>query len=414
LKTHSFGCLRFVVDIQFDSWFLVVMPTHPTVFSQLTALLYQPEFRRCADLFPMPRCSRSFSAYDHFLALCFGQLTYRESLRDIVACLQARPQLQYHLGFRGRITRTNFAYANAKRDWRAFAAVAEVLIRRARQLYQHDAVDPDFPAVAAALDSSIIHLSLKLFPWAYWGRSQAGALKLHTLLAFQGNLPVWSAITEASLPDVKMLDQVPVEPGAYYVMDRAYLDFSRLLKLQMAGAKFVVRNKRHVRFRVLQSRKVDRPAGLRCDQTIRLSSEDSKDRYPLALRRIRFREPRENRSLVFLSNDFELPASTICELYKRRWQVELFFKWIKQHLRIRHFFGRSRNAIYCQVWTALCAYLLVAIAKRQLHTPKSLYEILQIVSVSALEQIPLGELLTTTALSENSPTLQNTPFLLGF
>jgi IS4 transposase len=239
-------------------------------------------------------------------------------------------------------------------------------------------------------------------------------LKLHTLLAFQGNLPVWSAITEASLPDVKMLDQVPVEPGAYYVMDRAYLDFSRLLKLQMAGAKFVVRNKRHVRFRVLQSRKVDRPAGLRCDQTIRLSSEDSKDRYPLALRRIRFREPRENRSLVFLSNDFELPASTICELYKRRWQVELFFKWIKQHLRIRHFFGRSRNAIYCQVWTALCAYLLVAIAKRQLHTPKSLYEILQIVSVSALEQIPLSELLTTTALSENSPTLQNTPFLLGF
>jgi hypothetical protein len=362
----------------------------------------------------MPRSSRSFSAYDHFLALCFGQLTYRESLRDIVACLQARPQLQYHLGFRGRITRTNFAYANEKRDWRVFAAVAEVLIRRARQLYQNDAADPDFPAVAAALDSSIIHLSLKLFPWAYWGRSRAGALKLHTLLSFNGNLPVWSAITEATMPDVKMLDQLPVEAGAYYVMDRAYLDFARLMKLHTAGAKFVVRNKRHVAFRVLQSRKVDKSTGLRCDQTIRLTSEDAQYRYRLALRRISFREPKENRSLIFLSNDFTLPALTICELFKRRWQVELFFKWIKQHLRIRHFFGRSTNAIHCQVWTALCAYLLVSIAKKQLHTEKSLYEMLQIISISALEQIPLNELFTPPALTENNPNLQNAPSLLGF
>jgi len=408
------GRLGFVVDIEADWWFLEKMPTHSTVFSQITALLHQTEFSRCIDSFPMPRCSRSFSAYDHFLALCFGQLTYRESLRDIVACLKARPQMQYHLGFRGRITRTNFAYANEKRDWRVFAAVAEVLIRRARQLYQNVSVDPDFPAVAAALDSSIIHLSLKLFPWAYWGRSRAGALKLHTLLSFKGNLPVWSAITEASIPDVKMLDQLPLEPGAYYVMDRAYLDFGRLMKLQTAGAKFVVRNKRHVRFRVLQSRKVDKATGLRCDQTIRLISEDSKYRYRLSLRRIRFREPEENRSLVFVSNDFVLPALTICELYKRRWQVELFFKWIKQHLRIRHFFGRSTNAIYCQVWTALCAYLLVAIAKKQLHADKSLYEILQIVSISALEQIPLTEILTTHLIPVSSPTIQNTPCLLGF
>jgi hypothetical protein len=390
------------------------MATQSTVFSQITALLYQAEFTRCAQSFPMPRTSRSFSAYDHFLALCFGQLTYRESLRDIVACLQARAQMQYHLGFRGRITRTNFAYANERRDWRVFAAVAEVLIRRASKLYQNDPVDPDFPAVAAALDSSIIHLSLKLFPWAYWGRSRAGALKLHTLLAFRGSLPVWSAITEVSIPDVKILDQMPLAAGAYYVMDRAYVDFGRLMKLQTAGAEFVVRNKRHVRFRVLRSAKVDKTTGLRCDQTIRLISKDSKYRYTATLRRLRFWDREENRALVFLSNDFDLPALTICELYRRRWQVELFFKWIKQHLRIRNFFGRSTNAIRCQIWTALCTYLLVAIAKKQFQIEKSLYEILQIISVSALDQIPIAELFTINSSTQNTQNSQNPPSLLGF
>jgi len=392
------------------------MPTQPTVFSQLTALLYQAEFARCAEAFPMPRSSRSFSAYDHFLALCFGQLTYRESLRDIVACLQARPLKQYHLGFRGRITRTNFAYANEHRDWRTYAAVAEVLIRRARQLYHNEAGDPDFPAVAAALDSSIIHLSLKLFPWAYWGRSRAGAMKLHTLLSFKGSFPIWSALTEVSLPDVKILDQLPLEPGAYYIMDRAYLDFGRLMKLHLAEVKFVVRSKWHVKFRVLQSRKIDKTTGLRCDQTIRLISKDSKHRYPVALRRIHFRDVAQNRSLVFLTNDFTLPALTICELYKRRWQVELFFKWIKQHLRIRRFLGRSVNAIQCQIWTAVCAYLLVAIAKKRLQIDQSLYQILQIVSVSALEQVPLEQLFTpktNSPTSLNPPNTPNTPFLLA-
>lgn len=390
------------------------MPIHASVFSQLTALLYQSEFQRCADAFAMPRSSRSFSAYDHFLALCFGQLTYRESLRDIVACLQARPQMQYHLGFRGRITRTNLAYANEKRDWRVFAGVAEVLIRRARELYQAQNTDPDFPVVAAALDSSIIHLSLKLFPWAYWGRSRAGAMKLHTLLSFQGDLPVWAMLTEVSMPDVKILDQLPVQESAYYVMDRAYLDFARLMNLHNAGAKFVVRNKRHVKFSLRKSRPVNKLTGLRCDQTVRLISKDSKYRYPVPLRRIAFRDLQENRSFVFLSNDFELPPLTICELYKKRWRVELFFKWIKQHLRIRHFFGRSRNAIQCQIWTAICTYLLVAIAKRHLRLKKSLYEILQIVSVSALEQIPLGELLRKDTLSEKNPNEQNTMSLLVF
>jgi len=390
------------------------MPVFKPVFSQIVCGLHGEAFGRCVEQFPMRRSSRHFSAYDHFLALCFGQLTYRESLRDIVACLNARPSLQYHLGFRGRLTRTNFAYANQWRDWRVFAAVAEVLIRRARQLYGDDKSDPDFPQVVLALDASIIHLSLKLFPWAYWGRSRASALKLHTLISLKGNLPVWAAITEAAFPEVKMLDQIPVQPGAFYVMDRGYLDFTRLIRLHREGASFVVRNKCNVSFYVVASRRVDKAQGLRCDQTIRLKSTWSKKHYTAALRRICFRDQVQNRSFVFLTNNFELPALVICALYKQRWQVELFFKWIKQHLRIRRFFGRSPNAIYCQIWTAICTYLLVAIAKRELKLEKSLYEILQILSVSAFEQAPLSELITKYDPTAKNDESQNTPCLLGF
>lgn len=382
------------------------MPTSPTVFAQITASLYQTEFSRCVDQFPMCRCSRSFSAYDHFLALCFGQLTYRESLRDIVACLNCRPHLQYHLGFRGRITRPNLAYANEHRNWRVFAAVADVLMRRASQRYRETPTDPDFPQLAFALDSSIIHLSLKLFPWAYWARSRSGALKLHTLLSLQGPLPVWSALTEASFPDMKMLDQIPIVPGGFYVMDRGYLDFTRLARLQREHARFVVRSKCHVRFSVRQSKKVDKSTGLRCDPIVRLKSSWSKPAYGWPLRRIRFRDETQDRSLVFLTNDFDLPALVVCQLYKRRWQVELFFKWIKQHLRIRRFFGRSRNAIQCQIWSAICAYLLVAIAKKQLLARKSLYEMLQTLSVSAFEQVPLSELLAETSPKSNADQTQ--------
>jgi IS4 transposase len=390
------------------------MPVSKPVFSQVVAGLHGQAFARCVALYPMRRCSRSFSAYDHFLALCFGQLTYRESLRDIIACLNARPDLQYHLGFRGRMTRTNFAYANEHRDWRVFAAVAEVLIRRATRLYRDLPNDPALPELVYALDASLIHLSLKLFPWAYWSRSCASALKLHTLISLKGNLPVWAAITEASLPELKMLDHIPLEPGAFYVMDRGYLDFTRLIRLQQAGAYFVVRSKRHVRFQVVVSRPVDKSRGLRCDQTIRLNSTWSKQSYSLPLRRIRFRDQTRNRSLVFLTNNFELPADVICELYQRRWQVELFFKWTKQHLRIRRFFGRSRNAIHCQIWTAICAYLLVAIAKRELKLEKSLYEILQILSVSAFEQIPVHQLFAKDSQTEIHNKSLNTPYLLGF
>ena len=390
------------------------MPVFKPVFSQIVAGLHNHAFRRCVERFPMRRNPRRFSAYDHFLALCFGQLTYRESLRDIIACLNARPRLQYHLGFRGHLTRTNFAYANERRDWRVFAAVAEVLMRRASQLYGDAKTDPDFPSVVFALDASIIHLSLKLFPWAYWGLSQAGAVKLHTLISLKGSLPVWAALTEATFPELKMLDQLPVAPGAFYVMDRGYLDFTRLIRLHQAGASFVVRNKSHVRFQVVESRRVDKAQGLRCDQTVRLQSRWSKKNYAAALRRIRFRDCEHNRSFVFLTNNFELPALVVCELYKRRWQVELFFKWIKQHLRLRRFFGRSLNAVYCQIWSAICTYLLVAIAKKELKLEKSLYEILQILSVSAFEQIPVSQLLAKDGVPAENDESQNSPFLLGF
>jgi hypothetical protein len=371
------------------------MQATSSVFSQITTALYPAEFARCAELFPNQRPTRGLTTYDHFLALCFGQLTYRESLRDVVVCLNAKRLLLYHLGFHGNLSRTNLAYANRHRDWRLFQAVAQVLMRRAARLYQNDPSDPDLPKVVFALDSSIISLSLNLFPWGYYARSKQAAVKLHLMLSLQGNLPAWAAITEANFPDMKILDNIPVALGAYYVMDRGYLDFIRLFKLHQAGGFFVVRNKHHVKFRVIASRPVDKSAGLRCDQTIQLTTKRSAKSYPQPLRRIRVYDPENKVTLVLLTNQFDLPALVIAELYRKRWQVELFFKWIKQHLRIRGFYGRSENAVRCQIWSAICAYLMVAVAKKHLQIRKSLNEILQIVSVSIFEQVPLAELLAT-------------------
>jgi hypothetical protein len=371
------------------------MQAPSSVFSQITTALYPAEFARCAELFPNQRPTRGLTTYDHFLALCFGQLTYRESLRDVVVCLNAKRLWLYHLGFRGNLSRTNLAYANRHRDWRLFRAVAQTLMRRAARLYQNDPSDPDLPKVVFALDSSIISLSLNLFPWGYYARSKQAAVKLHLMLSLQGNLPAWAAITEANFPDMKMLDNIPVVLGAYYVMDRGYLDFIRLFKLHQAGGLFVVRNKHHVKFRVIASRPVDKSAGLRCDQTIQLTTQWSAKSYPQPLRRIRVYDPENKVTLVLLTNQFDLPALVIAELYRKRWQVELFFKWIKQHLRIRGFYGRSENAVRCQIWSAICAYLMVAVLKKQLQIRKSLNEILQIVSVNIFEQVPLAELLAT-------------------
>ncbi|MBM3903200.1 MAG: IS4 family transposase [Verrucomicrobia bacterium] len=390
------------------------MPATPTVFAQITARIFPSEFARCVDVFQRPRSSRSFSAYDHFLAICFGQLTGRESLRDVVTCLTARPQLQYRLGFRGSITRTNLAYANEHRDWRVFAGVAELLMRKASRLYREELQTEGMRELVYALDSSIIELSLKLVPWAYYPRSKASALKLHLLLGLNGNLPLWAAITEALFPEQKVMDQVPVQPNAFYAMDRGYLDFTRPIRWHRAGAFFVVRNKCHVRLRVLASRPANKISGLRCDQTFRLCRTLSRKVYPAPLRRVRYRDPVEQRSFVFLTNHFELPPEQVAHLYRRRWQVELFFKRMKQHLRVRPFYGRSENTIRCQIWTAICSYLLVALAKKELRIELSLFEMLQILSVAAFEETLIEPLFSKTQDHLNHQQNQNIPCFQGF
>jgi len=380
------------------------MQSPSTVLAQITSTLFPAEFRRCVELFPTRRPTRGLSPYDQFLALVFGQLTYRESLRDIVCCLQAKQSWLYHLGFRGHISRTNLAYANHHRDWRLFQAVAQILMRRAARLYRDDWSDPDWRHVAFALDSSMISLSLDLFPWGYYARSQKAAMKLHLMLSLQGNLPAWATLTEADFPDMKVLDEIPVAPGAYYVMDRGYVDFMRLFRLHRTGAFFVVRNRRDVKLRVLSRRPVDKSTGLRCDQMVRLASRWSWPAYPETLRKIGYHDGENQVTLILLTNQFDVPALLLTELYRKRWQVELFFKWVKQHLRLRSFYGRSPNAVRSQVWSAFCAYLMVAIVKKQMKIPKTLNEILQVLSVSVFEQIPLEELLKTKQQTENLDT----------
>lgn len=368
------------------------MAFSPTLFSQIMRPLFAAEFARAIQQFPNPKPPRGLTEYDHFLAMCFGQLTYRESLRDIVACLNSKPRLLYHLGFRGRITRTNLAYANRHRDWRVFQAVAQVLMRRAAALY---ATAPDSvggPPLVFALDSSIISLALNLFPWGYYFRSRQAALKLHLLLSLRGTLPAWAVLTAPNVGDLRMLDQIPLQPGAFYVMDRGYMDFVRLYRLHGQGVFFVVRCKEPVRFQVLERRTVKREQGLRCDQTVRLTSSWSAKSFPETLRKIRLFDPQNQVTLVLLTNNFSITAETVAQLYRQRWRVELFFKWIKQHLRLRSFYGRSENAVRCQVWCAICAYLLVAILKQQSKTDKTLNEMLQICSVSIFEQTPAANI----------------------
>ena len=371
------------------------MFTRCPVFAQVMSHLDPTEFTRCATRFPLRRPPRGLSAFDHFLALIFAQLTHRESLRDLAVCLQS--QRAYHAGCRSRPTRTNLAYANRHRDWRVFAAVAEVLMRRVRRAYQDQPRELELPALCYALDSSMIQLSLAVFPWAHW-QTPVAAVKLHTLLSLRSLAPAWIAVTEASFPDQKSLALVPVEPGACYVMDRGYLDFPRLARWQEAGAYFVVRSLASVRFRVVASRPVDKSTGLRCDQLIQLTRFQSHQAYPQQLRRVRIYDAEHHQSLVLLTNQLTWSAATISLLYRKRWRVELFFKWIKQHLKLRVFLGRSPNAVHCQVWAAICAYLLVVLAKHKLGLTQTLHRILQTLSISPFEQLPLAEL-----LAENDP-----------
>lgn len=364
-----------------------------TVLAQLLEGVHPEQFRRCAARYPMPRNTPALSAYDHFVAMVFAQLTYRESLRDIEACLRSRRSLLYHSGIRGVVKRCNLAYANERRDARLFAGVAMALMRRASRLYSDQAEPLGLDGELFAIDASLIDLSLALFPWARWQGSQA-AVKLNVVLAVAAELPVFCSITEGDRHEMSFLDQVPLSEGAYYVMDRGYVDFARLHRIHLAQAWFVIRAKCNLRHYVSESRPVDKASGLRCDQSIRLNLSSSRRAYPELLRRVRFRDALTGKSLVLLTNNFTLPALTIAEVYRRRWEIELFFRWIKQHLRLRGFFSTNPNGVAVQVWSAICAYLLVAIAKKELALPGTLHQILQLVSISALEKVPLPQLFT--------------------
>jgi len=362
------------------------------VFSQVMDLVHREQLDRCLKMYPMPRISRSFSGRDQFLTMAFAQMTFREGLRDIEACLRGSRHL-YAMGIRGSVTRTNLAYANEFRDWRVFAALAQVLIRKARRLYGPDDRDLKIDEMVYALDSTTIDLCLSLFPWADFRPTKA-AIKMHTMIDLCGSIPVFISITEGRVHDVNILDEITPQPGSIYVMDRGYVDFARLHRLHDAKAYFVVRAKTNLSFYVVESRPVDRSSGLRCDQIIRFKGARSKKLYPAKLRRISFRDPETGKVLVFLTNHFGLSASTIAALYKSRWHIELFFKWIKQNLRIKAFFGTSENAVKSQIWIAICVYLLVACLKKIHQIPESLGRILQVVSVHVFQKDPIDQLLT--------------------
>jgi hypothetical protein len=324
--------------------------------------------------------------------MAFAQLTYRDSLRDAVTCLNAQRSKLFHMGIRGQVRRSTLADANERRDWRLYAAFASVLIASARRLYADDRFGTDLDGAAYALDTTTIDLCLSLFPWAKFHHNK-GAVKLHTMLDLRGNIPVVVHIDDGKSYDTDILDVIIPEPGALYVMDRGYLDFARLYRLATAGAFFVVRGKIKQRVRRITSRPVDRTGGIVCDQTVALTIRQTARKYPARLRRIRYRDPETGKTLIFLTNNFELPPATVADLYRCRWQIELFFKWIKQHLRIRHFFGNTENAVKTQIWIAVCVYVLIAIVKKRLASGASLYTILQMVSVTAFEKMPLDQLL---------------------
>ena len=363
------------------------------VFSQLIDSLPKYEFNRCVARYHGNQRIRSFSCFDQFLCMAFAQLAYRESLRDIEICLHAFHKKLYHAGFRGVIARSTLANANELRDWRIYEDFAHVLIARARKLYLADSFGIELEQPAYALDSTTIDLCLTLFPWAHFRRHKA-AIKLHTLIDLRGNIPCFVLITDGKTHDVNVLDVLPIESGAFYVMDRGYLDFDRLHHLTAGLAFFVTRAKSNLDFNRRRSRLVDKTTGLRCDQTIVLGGPLTSKLYPDPLRRVVYRDLETGKRFVFLSNNFVLPALTIANIYRCRWQVELFFRWIKQHLRIKSFYGTSPNAVKTQVWIAICTYVLVAIIKKDRKIDLSLHEILQILSVSLFEKTPLNEALT--------------------
>jgi hypothetical protein len=369
------------------------MNSGKTIFAQLMEFLPAYEFRKCVNRYNGNYKIKSFTCWDQFLCMAFAQLTYRESLRDIEACLRAAQKKLYHSGIRSRVSRNTLANANQVRDWRIYADFAQVLIGIARELYINEDFGVELQQTAYALDATIIDLCLSLFPWAKF-RSRKGAIKLHTLIDLRGNIPALVIITHGKVHEVTILDELIIEAGAIYIMDRGYLDFGRLYRIHQSLAFFITLAKSNFKFRRLYSNKVDKTTGVRCDQVIMLKGFYAKKDYPDKLRRIRYYDAENNRTLVFLTNNFILSASTIAKLYRRRWQVELFFKWIKQHLRIKAFYGTTENAVKTQIWIAISVYVLVAIVRKRLNLNHSLYTILQILSVMLLEKIPLLQALS--------------------
>jgi Transposase DDE domain/Domain of unknown function (DUF4372) len=376
------------------------------VFSQLMEFVPWRRFETCVRRYGGDHKVKTFPCSEHLRVMAFAQLTYRESLRDIETCLRAVRSKWYHLGLRGGISRNNLSNANAHRDWRIYADFAQILIVEARALYAAEDLGLDLNATVYALDATTIDLCLSLFPWARFRRAK-GAVKMHTLLNLQGNIPEFILVSPGKLHDVNVLDYLVPAPGAYYVMDRGYLDFARLFQLHLAKAYFVTRAKGNLAFQRRYSHEVDKTTGVQCDQTIVLETFYSLQGYPEPLRRIRYRDPTSDQRLVFLTNDFDLPATKIAALYKSRWQIELFFKWIKQHLRIKTFYGTNQNAVKTQIWIAVSVYLLVAIVKKRLGSELSLYTILQILSVSIFEKTSLVELLSQADYQTSQPPCSN-------
>ena len=364
------------------------------VFSQLMDDLPRHDFNACVRRYGGHRRHRGFSCRDQFLAMAFAQLTYRESLRDIVTCLHAVKEKCYHVGFRSDVSRSTLSDANRVHDWRIFADFAHVLIGRARSLYANETLATALDKTVYAFDSTTIDLCLKLFPWAKF-RRRKGAIKLHTLIDLRGNIPCFIHISKGKLHDVNALDDLPIEAGAFYLMDRGYLDFERLYRFETGKAFFVIRAKKNTVVTTRERRPVDKSTGLRSDATISLDGVNAPQRYPAPLRRVAFYDVEHERRLVFLTNNFDLPALTIAHLYRSRWQVELFFKWIKQHLRIKRFYGNSANAVKTQVWIAMSVYVLIAIIRKVLKCERPLIELLQILSVTLFEKTPLIQALST-------------------
>lgn len=372
-----------------------------TIFSQVMEWIHPEQFRRCVQRHHGNYRVRNFPCWDQFLAMSFAQLTYRDSLADIEVCLRSRPDQLYHMGFRSTIAHNTLARANRSRDWRIYHDLAQGLIARARRLYADESFGVELAQTVYALDSTTIDLCLSLFPWARF-RSTKAAVKLHTLLDLRGPIPTMISISQGKQADVNVLDELILEPGAFYVMDRGYVDFARLYRFVLAGAFFVTRAKAGLRIHRLESRPVDERSGVRSDQLVWLALPKSIEHYPERFRRISYRDPETDKALVFLTNNFDLPPLIIAQLYKSRWRVELFFKWIKQNLRIKHFFGTTDNAVKTQVWIAICIYVLVAILRKELGLELSLSQMLQVFSVNVFEQMPLAELVAKTA-SQNEP-----------